>query len=65
MSDYAVVDPATGETIQTYPTITDQALTDAAAVAQEAFRTWSQTTTVAERAATDLPGCRIAPRTNR
>ena len=26
MADYAVVDPATGETIKTYPTITDEQL---------------------------------------
>ena len=32
MSSYAVVDPATGETVQTYPTITNEAL--AAAIEQ-------------------------------
>jgi len=51
VSAYAVVDPSTGETVQTYPTITDAALTAAIAGANEAFRTWSRSTTVAERAA--------------
>ena len=51
MSSYAVVNPATGETVKTYPTITDQALSAAISGASEAFRTWSRRTTVAERAA--------------
>ncbi len=51
MSGYAVVDPATGETVQTYPTITDEALAAAIVAANEAHRTWSRTTTVADRAA--------------
>jgi len=51
VSSYAVVNPATGETVQTYPTITDQALTAAINGASEAFRTWSRHTTVAQRAA--------------
>ena len=51
MSSYAVVNPATGETVKTYPTITDQALSAAINGASEAFRTWSRRTTVAERAA--------------
>ncbi|MGL5826718.1 MAG: NAD-dependent succinate-semialdehyde dehydrogenase [Nocardioides sp.] len=51
MSDYAVVDPTTGETVQTYPTITDDALVAAIDSAHEVHRTWSQTTTVADRAA--------------
>ena len=29
MSDYAVVNPATGETVKTYPTISDDELQDA------------------------------------
>lgn len=48
---YAVVDPSTGQTIKTYPTATDEALAAAVAQANQAFRTWSRTTTVAERAA--------------
>jgi succinate-semialdehyde dehydrogenase/glutarate-semialdehyde dehydrogenase len=51
MSDYAVVNPATGETVQEYPTITDAELEAAIAAADGAFRGWSQNTTVAERAA--------------
>ena len=51
MTEYAVVNPATGETIKTYPTITDDALRDAIAGADEAHRTWSASSTVAERAA--------------
>ena len=51
MTDYAVVNPATGETVKTYPTITDAELKDAIAQADEAHRTWSASTTVASRAA--------------
>ena len=51
MTEYAVVDPTTGETVQTYPTITDEALDAAVVDAQRAFTGWSQTSTVAERAA--------------
>jgi succinate-semialdehyde dehydrogenase/glutarate-semialdehyde dehydrogenase len=51
MSDYAVVNPATGETVKTYPTISDQDLQAAIARATEAHRTWSASTSVQERAA--------------
>jgi succinate-semialdehyde dehydrogenase / glutarate-semialdehyde dehydrogenase len=51
MSDYAVVDPATGETVKEYPTISDDALRDAIARAHQAHADWASTTTVAERAA--------------
>ncbi len=51
MSDYAVVDPATGQTIATYPTITDEALSAAVTTANDVHKSWSQSTTVAERAA--------------
>ena len=51
MSDYAVINPATGETAKTYPTITDAELEAAIALADEAHRGWSKSTTVAERAA--------------
>lgn len=51
MSDYAVVNPATGETVKEYPTISDSDLEKAIATAESAFRDWSQNTTVAERAA--------------
>jgi succinate-semialdehyde dehydrogenase/glutarate-semialdehyde dehydrogenase len=48
---YAVVDPATGETIKEYPTITDDELRDAIGRADRAHREWSQASTVADRAA--------------
>lgn len=48
---YAVVNPATGETIKSYPTITEVELEAAIAAADEAHRTWSKSTTVEERAA--------------
>jgi succinate-semialdehyde dehydrogenase/glutarate-semialdehyde dehydrogenase len=51
MTEYAVVNPATGETVKTYPTITDDALREAIAGADDAHRTWSASTSVAERAA--------------
>jgi succinate-semialdehyde dehydrogenase/glutarate-semialdehyde dehydrogenase len=50
MSDYAVVNPATGETLATYPTITDDALEKVIADADAAYRTW-RNEDVAERAA--------------
>jgi succinate-semialdehyde dehydrogenase/glutarate-semialdehyde dehydrogenase len=51
MSDYAVVNPATGETIKEYPTITDDELRDAIGRADAAYKSWSHSSTVAERAA--------------
>ena len=48
---YAVTNPATGETVKTYPTITDAELDAAIAAADEAHRSWSKSTTVEERAA--------------
>src|SRR3954467_4459813 len=50
MSDYAGVNPATGETLQTYPTITDAELTDAIGRADAAHRAWAASSTVEERA---------------
>ncbi|HSI35145.1 MAG TPA: NAD-dependent succinate-semialdehyde dehydrogenase, partial [Tepidisphaeraceae bacterium] len=50
MSDYAVVNPATGETLATYPTISDDALEAAVAGADAAYRAWRDVP-VAERAA--------------
>jgi len=50
MSMYAVVDPATGETLKEYPTITDDELRDAIARADGAHREWSKAATVADRA---------------
>jgi succinate-semialdehyde dehydrogenase / glutarate-semialdehyde dehydrogenase len=51
MSDYAVVNPATGETIKEYPTITDDELRGAIERADEAYKGWSHTSSVADRAA--------------
>jgi succinate-semialdehyde dehydrogenase/glutarate-semialdehyde dehydrogenase len=51
MADYAVVDPATGETIKTYPTITDEQLDAAIGRAHAAHDGWSRDRTVQERAA--------------
>jgi succinate-semialdehyde dehydrogenase/glutarate-semialdehyde dehydrogenase len=51
MSDYAVVDPATGETVKTYPTITDDELQAAIGRAHAAHPSWGKGTTVQERAA--------------
>jgi succinate-semialdehyde dehydrogenase/glutarate-semialdehyde dehydrogenase len=50
MSDYAVVNPATGETVKTYPTIGDDDLKAAIGRADAAHRAWSASGTVAERA---------------
>jgi succinate-semialdehyde dehydrogenase/glutarate-semialdehyde dehydrogenase len=47
---YAVTNPATGETVKTYDTITDADLEAAIAAAAETHRTWSKSTTVDERA---------------
>src|ERR1700744_5499529 len=51
MSDYAVVNPATGETIKEYPTITDDELRAAIGRADEAYRSWTRSSSVAARAA--------------
>ena len=42
MSDYAVINPATGETVKEYPTITDDELRDAIARADAAYRAWGR-----------------------
>jgi succinate-semialdehyde dehydrogenase / glutarate-semialdehyde dehydrogenase len=49
-TDYAVVDPATGETVKTYETISDDALKDAIGRAHAAHPAWGRGTTVEERA---------------
>jgi succinate-semialdehyde dehydrogenase/glutarate-semialdehyde dehydrogenase len=51
MSDYAVVNPATGETVKTYPTISDSDLDAAIAAAHDAHNGWSRGSSVEERAA--------------
>jgi succinate-semialdehyde dehydrogenase / glutarate-semialdehyde dehydrogenase len=48
--DYAVVDPATGETVRTYETISDEALKDAIGRASAAHPAWGRGTAVEERA---------------
>jgi succinate-semialdehyde dehydrogenase/glutarate-semialdehyde dehydrogenase len=47
---YAVVDPATGETVREYPTISDEELRDAIDRADGAHREWSKGATVADSA---------------
>ena len=51
MSLYAVVNPATGDVVQEYPTATDKQIEEALASAQKAYRDWSKNSTVAQRAA--------------
>jgi succinate-semialdehyde dehydrogenase/glutarate-semialdehyde dehydrogenase len=51
MSTYAVVNPATGETIKEYPEISDDQLRAAIERADGASRAWPSSSTVAERAA--------------
>ncbi|MGM1018087.1 MAG: NAD-dependent succinate-semialdehyde dehydrogenase [Actinomycetota bacterium] len=51
MTDYAVVNPATGETLSSYDTFTDAQIEEAIAAADTAHREWSRGSTVAERAA--------------
>lgn len=50
MSEYAVTNPATGETLATYPTATDAEVAAAVAAADEAFRGWGRTSAPAARA---------------
>ncbi len=51
MSTYAVINPATGETLATYPVATDAEIEAAVAAADAAYRTWGKTSTPGERAA--------------
>ncbi|HET8754658.1 MAG TPA: NAD-dependent succinate-semialdehyde dehydrogenase [Solirubrobacteraceae bacterium] len=48
--EYAVTNPATGETVKTFDTIADDALRDAIGRAHAAHRGWGRGTTVEERA---------------
>jgi len=50
-SHYAVINPATGEKLSEYPTITDAGLQDVIEAASEAFQGWSRRVGVAERTA--------------
>ncbi len=49
MTEYAVVDPATGETVASYPTATDEQVEAAIAAASAAHRGWSRSSTATER----------------
>ncbi len=51
MSTYAVVNPATGEKLKEYPQIGDEELRAAIGRADAAYRSWTGSSTVAERAA--------------
>ncbi len=51
MSKYAVINPATGETVKEYEQISDSDLEAAIAAAADAHRNWATKTSVAERAA--------------
>lgn len=50
MGKYAVINPATGESIKEYPTATGADIQDAIAAAQLAYTEWARKTTLAERA---------------
>src|SRR5574340_899424 len=50
MTLYAVVDPATGDTVKEYPTATDEQIEQALTAAAKAHREWSKKSTVADRA---------------
>ena len=50
MADYAVINPATGETVKEYPTISDDDLKGAIAAADRASREWVPSTTTQQRA---------------
>jgi succinate-semialdehyde dehydrogenase / glutarate-semialdehyde dehydrogenase len=51
MADYAVINPATGETLREYPTISDGELGDAIGRADRAHSEWTRSSTVEGRAA--------------
>ncbi|HEY9499048.1 MAG TPA: NAD-dependent succinate-semialdehyde dehydrogenase [Terrimesophilobacter sp.] len=51
MSHYAVVNPATGETLKSYPQISDAELQQVIGDADSAYRTWARNATIDERAA--------------
>ncbi|MFM8597402.1 MAG: NAD-dependent succinate-semialdehyde dehydrogenase [Mycobacterium sp.] len=51
MNTYAVVNPATGTVEREYPTATDADIEQALAAAEKAYREWSKSSTVAQRAA--------------
>ena len=50
-SKYAVINPATGETLKEYPQISDEDLSAAIAAAEDAHKNWGMKTSVSERGA--------------
>ena len=50
MTQYAVVDPVTGDVVAEYPTATDAQIEEALAAATDAYRSWSKKSTLAQRA---------------
>jgi succinate-semialdehyde dehydrogenase / glutarate-semialdehyde dehydrogenase len=50
MGKYAVINPATGDTVKDYPEISDDDLSAALAAADDAHRNWGLKTSVSERA---------------
>ena len=48
---YAVTNPRTGDVVSTYPTATAEDVENALAATSAAYRGWSKSSTVAERAA--------------
>lgn len=51
MNTFAVINPATGETLATYPDATAEEIEQALAATHRTYNEWSRNTTVAERAA--------------
>lgn len=51
MTSYQVTDPATGEVLNRFPSSTDREVDEALRVADSAYRTWSQRSSVRDRAA--------------
>lgn len=51
MSAFAVINPASGETLAEYPAATDEEIERGLEAADHAYRTWSRTTTLDERVA--------------
>ncbi|EYT56100.1 succinate-semialdehyde dehydrogenase [Leucobacter sp. UCD-THU] len=51
MGTFAVINPATGETVAEYPDATAEEIEAGLASAQQAYKEWARKTTVAERAA--------------
>ncbi|GAA2542324.1 aldehyde dehydrogenase family protein [Microbacterium mitrae] len=51
MSDYTVINPATGETVASYPVATDAEIEGAIALAHSAYTSWARDAAVSERAA--------------